>query len=160
MSKEEWLEKVFGVLLTKVIKPDVEIDSIASMNESELDSFINNYQIKGLILDVDETLRYNMEDIDENVQRWLDMASKKVKIIAVSNGLDKKIESFFNERSIDYISMAFKPFKYNLLKACRRLELDPRETAIIGDDLFEDIYGGKNIKMKTVLVKNINRNIY
>ena len=42
--------------------------------------------IKGLIIDLDETLRFNKEDITKVNQEWLQMAKSKLKIVVLSNG--------------------------------------------------------------------------
>ena len=42
--------------------------------------------IKGLIIDLDETLRFNKEDITKVNQQWLQMAKNKLKIVVLSNG--------------------------------------------------------------------------
>ena len=42
--------------------------------------------IKGLIIDLDETLPFTKEDITKINQKWLQMAKNKLKIVVLSNG--------------------------------------------------------------------------
>ncbi len=42
--------------------------------------------IKGLIIDLDETLRFAKENITKVNQEWLQMAKSKLKIVVLSNG--------------------------------------------------------------------------
>lgn len=42
--------------------------------------------IKGLIIDLDETLPFTKEDITKINQEWLQMAKSKLKIVVLSNG--------------------------------------------------------------------------
>ena len=86
-------------------------------------------------------------------KEWIDKLKKEFKIIIVSNGKDRNLETYFNEKGIDYIGFAWKPLKTNFKEACRRMELKPEEVLVVGNSLFCDIYGGKKNNMKTVLVK-------
>ena len=76
----------------------------------------------------------------------------------VSNGVDKDIEKYFNKNGIDYIGFACKPLKKNFLKACEKMNVTPVSVLMVGDSLFDDIYGEKRNKMKTALVKEVEDN--
>lgn len=76
----------------------------------------------------------------------------------VSNGVDKDIEKYFNKNGIDYIRFACKPLKKNFAKACEKMNVNPERVLMVGDSLFDDIYGGKRNKMKTALVKEVEDN--
>lgn len=139
-------------ILCKMIKPDIEIESVTSLTEEEIDRIIKIYGIKGVILDVDETIRYNMNGITYDNNKWLDMLRSKVKVIVVSNGIDKEIEEELKKKNIIYIGFAHKPLKKNFLKACKLLQLETHEVVVIGDDILSDIYGGKRNNMYTIKI--------
>ena len=61
----------------------------------------------------------------------------------------------FKEKKIDYIAFAHKPLKKNYLKACQLLNLPPYKVIVVGDNLFDDIYGGKRNDMVTALVNKV-----
>ena len=96
-----------------------------------------------------------MKSIPKCNQEWLSMISSRLKVIVVSNGTDKDIESYLKTQGIDYIGFAYKPLKANFKKACKKLDLKPEEILVIGDQLFEDIHGGKRNNMRTAIVKNV-----
>ena len=48
--------------------------------------------------------------------------------------------------------MALKPFRKNFLKACNMIGLNPKEVAVVGDDLIADIYGGNRNDMFTIWI--------
>lgn len=149
-------DKIFGMvnqILARKIKPDGTINNVTELTETEIERLKQEQGIDGVILDLDETLRTQMRDIPIGNQKWLEMIQKKLKVIVVSNGRDKKAEEFFKLKGIDYIGFAYKPFKRNFLKACQKMELDPERVLVIGDDLFSDIYGGKRNHMKTIQIK-------
>lgn len=144
--------------LSKFIKPDITLDTVTNLNKEEFEKIISNYGIEGVILDVDETLRKQMKNIPKCNQEWIEDLRGKIKIIILSNGIDKKIENYFNKIGVDYIGFARKPLKKNFLKACQKMDLPPDKVLVIGNSLFSDIYGGKRINMKTALVKDVEDN--
>ena len=107
------------------------------------------------ILDVDETLRNNLQAIPKCNQEWLEEIKKHIKVIVVSNGLEAKAEQYFRENRIEYIGLAFKPLKRGFIKACKSLNVNPEHVLVVGDDLWDDIHGGRKNNMKTALVKSV-----
>lgn len=81
----------------------------------------------------------------------------RIKIIILSNGIDREIEKYFNKLGIDYIGFALKPLKKNFKKACEKMNVSPDKVLVVGDSLLDDIYGGRRNKMKTALVKRVER---
>ena len=71
--------------LSKNIEPDLIVRDIKELSSDALDDLIMN-GIKGLIIDLDETLRFAKEDITKVNQEWLQMAKSKLKIVVLSNG--------------------------------------------------------------------------
>ena len=144
-----------GLVLEKIIKPDRTIDKVADLDEAYINEIKEQYGIKGVILDVDDTLRSNMNAIPPINQEWIDQLSKQLKIIVVSNGKDGRMEKYFKEKGITYIPVAFKPLKRGFLKACEELDLKPEEVLVVGNSLFDDIYGGNRLNMTTVRVNGV-----
>ena len=143
-------------ILSKFIKPDITLNKVNQLDSNAIDKLKQQYGIEGIILDVDETLRKEMEDIPKCNKEWIESLEGKLKVIIVSNGKDRKIEQYFKEIGIDYIGFAHKPLKKNLLKACEKMNLNPDKVMIIGDSIFDDVYGGKRNNMKTALVKDVD----
>ncbi len=135
------------------VKPDMEVSAVTDILIDELIAS----GINGLIIDVDETLRFDSKDIPKENEEWLNTARSKFKIVILSNGMDKKLEEKFDEMGIPYIEFAFKPFKYNFNKSLDILGLKPEEVAVIGDDLFDDIYGGNKNDMTTIKVSKCKK---
>ena len=152
------VDKIYSAtnyVLSKIIKPDISIENVRQLNEEEIIKIKEIYGIKGVILDVDDTLRKDMKDIPRCNQEWIEQLRSQLKVIVVSNGIDKKIEQFLKEKDIEYIGFANKPLKKNFLKACEKMNIEPEEVLVIGDGLFADIYGGKRNNMKTALVNQV-----
>lgn len=145
-------------VLSKFVKPDITLEKVNELDSNAVDKLKQQYGIEGIILDVDETLRKEMKDIPKCNKDWIESLRFKVKVIILSNGKDKKIEQYFQEKGIDYIGFAHKPLKKNFLKACEQMNISPNKVLVVGDSLFDDIYGGKKNNMKTALVKEVEDN--
>lgn len=144
--------------LSKIIKPDMTLNKVNELDIQAIEKLKQQYGIEAIILDVDDTLRKEMKDIPKCNKEWIEGLKAKIKIMIVSNGVDKNIEKYFKENGIDYIGFACKPLKKNFLKACEKMNVNPESVLMVGDSLFDDIYGGKRNNMKTVLVKEVEDN--
>ncbi len=142
-------------VLSKFIKPDITIEKVRELNEQEIERIKAKYKIEGIILDVDDTLRKEMRRIPKCNEEWIENLKGKLKVIILSNGIDKNIEKYFAEKGIDYIGFAKKPLKRNFLKACKKMEISPDKVLVVGNSLFDDIYGGKKNNMRTILVRRV-----
>ena len=149
------LYEIINYTLSKVIKPDITIDKVTQLDENMIAKIKDKYSIEGIILDVDDTLRKNMNKIPKCNQEWVERLRGQLKVIIVSNGNDRDIEKFFREKGIDYIGFAHKPLKKNFIKACEKMEVEPDKVLVVGDSVIDDIHGGKRNRMKTALVKKV-----
>ena len=144
--------------LSKIIKPDMTLNKVNELDIQAIEKMKQQYGIEAIILDVDDTLRKEMKDIPKCNKEWIEGLKGKIKIMIVSNGVDRDIEKYFKENGIDYIGFACKPLKKNFIKACEKMNLNPESVLMVGDSLFDDIYGGKRNNMKTALVKEVEDN--
>lgn len=144
--------------LSKIIKPDMTLNKVNELDIQAIEKMKQQYGIEAIILDVDDTLRKEMKDIPKCNKEWIEGLKGKIKIMIVSNGVDRDIEKYFKENGIDYIGFACKPLKKNFLKACEKMNVNPENVLMVGDSLFDDIYGGKRNNMKTALVKEVEDN--
>ena len=144
--------------LSKIIKPDMTLNKVNELDIQAIEKMKQQYGIEAIILDVDDTLRKEMKDITKCNKEWIEGLKGKIKIMIVSNGVDRDIEKYFKENGIDYIGFACKPLKKNFIKACEKMNVNPESVLMVGDSLFDDIYGGKRNNMKTALVKEVEDN--
>lgn len=120
--------------------------------------FLNQNNIKGLILDVDNTLIDTDRNLLEGVIEWhKNIKSQGIKTIIVSNSNKKeKLDKVSKDLDIEYISFAKKPLKGGFKKALKRLELAPENVAAVGDQIFTDVMGANRCKIFPILVEPIN----
>ena len=97
--------------------------------------------IKGLLLDVDNTLiDFNLK-ILEGSKRWCeDLKKEGIKICILSNtNKIEKVKKVAKELDLQYINFAKKPFKKGFKKAINLLELDAKDIAVAGDQIMTDV---------------------
>ena len=120
--------------------------------------FLSNLGIKGIILDIDNTLEpYEHPDPGEHVVKWLEsLTSVGIKAAIVSNNNGNRVERFNKNLKLPAYFKAGKPFKKNLLNAMRDMGTDKTNTVLMGDQVFTDVWAAHNAKIKAILVPPIN----
>jgi len=131
----------------KGLLPDFFFNDIYKIDKE----FLYNNNIKGLLLDIDNTLISNtVHDADEKLKTWIyEKKADGIKLCIVSNGKGPRVERF-NIFGIPAVHKAKKPFKKGFLKGIEMLKLQNDEVAVVGDQIFTDVWGGNRAKIKTI----------
>lgn len=135
--------------------PKVILGKVQDISIEKLDK--NN--IKGLILDIDNTLvPEHMKEADENAVKWIErMKGAGFKVCIVSNASKKRVIKFNERLQLYAIHRASKPGTKAFEKAGRLMDFKNENIAVVGDQIFTDIYGGNRVNMFTILVTPINK---
>lgn len=120
--------------------------------------YLKQNNIKGLILDVDNTLIDYNKNMLPGLEAWIEKIKKNnIKCIIVSNSNKKdKVETVAKKLDIPYIFFATKPLKRGFKKAQKILGIENENIGVIGDQIFTDVIGANRSKMFSILVKPIN----
>lgn len=137
-----------------ILYPDFYCKTIKDVDIEKLKE--NN--IKGIILDVDNTLIDLDHRLIEGAEEWCnDLKEQNIKFCILSNSNKKeKVKKVAKVLDIPYISFGTKPLKRGFKKASEILNLPFKDLAIIGDQIFTDIIGGNRCNMYTILVEPIS----
>ena len=109
-------------------------------------------------MDVDNTLSVAHGDktLKIGVPQWLsDMRESGVKLLVLSNAKNGRAKLFADSIGLDVIGLAAKPLPFGYLKAIKQLEVPKKNIAMVGDQVFTDVMGGRLAGIKTVLVTDI-----
>lgn len=141
--------------MTEKFYPSIAVDSIRDITVELLD----RNHIKGLILDIDNTLvPNNVADADDNAVQWIDrMKQAGFKLCIVSNASKKRVVRFNDRVRLYAVHRASKPGTRAFEKAARMMDFKNRNIAVVGDQIFTDIFGGNRVGMFTILVKPIDK---
>lgn len=75
-------------------------------------------------------------------------------MLVFSNNHPERVGKFCEPLGVGYISHAGKPFSRGFRKAANRLGLSMREIAVIGDQIFTDVFGGNRAGRADLLCRN------
>ena len=135
--------------------PDIYQKSIYTINYDLLFS----RGIRCLLFDLDNTLVPINEKIPgPKVKELFDeLKEKGFKIIIFSNSPKKRVRPFKDSLEVDCCALAMKPLSRKFLSVIKVYNLKFSEVAIIGDSMIDDIYGGNNVGITTVLINQIGK---
>lgn len=133
------------------IYPKIYLENAIEIKEE----LIKKNDIKGIILDVDNTLIYYNKELLQGIEEWCEnLKQKGVKFCIVSNSNNKeKIKKVAEKLNIPYISFGMKPLKRGLKQAKKILQIEAKSIAVVGDQIFTDVIGANRMGMFSILVK-------
>lgn len=124
------------------------------------DDLLKKNNIKGLILDVDNTLIDIDKKLLDGAKEWCkNLRGQGVKICILSNTSHKeKAQGVAAKLEIPFIHFAKKPCKKGFYQAQKLLGIDKvEEIAVVGDQLFTDILGANRVGMIPILVEPVDK---
>lgn len=124
---------------------------------------LRNNNIKGLILDVDNTLIDVDRKIIDGAKEWCkSLKEQGIKVCILSNtSHEEKVKTVAEELEIPYLYFGKKPFKKGFYRAKKLLEIEKSEQiAAVGDQLFTDVIGANRVKMIPILVQPVDERDY
>lgn len=121
-------------------------------------NFLEKYNIKALILDVDNTLIDYDKNLSQDIINWaVNIKKQGIKLYILSNTNQKeKVQSVAEKLQVPFRYFARKPSTGGFKKVKKDLNLNSENIAVVGDQIFTDIIGGNRSKMFTILVDPID----
>ncbi|MBD2580249.1 YqeG family HAD IIIA-type phosphatase [Oscillatoria sp. FACHB-1406] len=116
---------------------------------------LQKYHLKGLVLDVDETLvPLRKREVSPEVIEWVTQLRDTVPLWLVSNNLsENRIGRIAQALDLPYITGARKPSRRKLRQAVAEMNLPVERVAMVGDRLFTDVLAGNRLGMFSILVE-------
>lgn len=120
-------------------------------------SHLNDRGIKGIIIDLDNTLvAWDCLDATAEIIDWLAAIQQAgVRVVIVSNNNEARVQRFAEPLQIPFIAKANKPLGGAFKRALKQLGTKKAETVVVGDQLLTDIFGGNRQKIHTILVNPV-----
>ncbi|SDW99365.1 hypothetical protein SAMN05444487_108143 [Marininema mesophilum] len=139
----------------KRIIPDEFVQSVYEIDFNEL----QRRGVKGAIVDLDNTLvESTRPDATPKLVSWLDqLQGLGFKVMIVSNNKRTRVSKFAQPLRVPYIHRAKKPLSPAFKRAMRKMEIQPEQTVVIGDQLFTDVLGGNTLGLHTILVVPVSQ---
>ena len=119
--------------------------------------FLQSIGIKGIILDVDNTLEpYENEKPGDTVIEWYkSLRACGISLAIVSNNNKARIDKFNAELNLPAYSKAKKPFPKNIYRAMSDIGTTKENTIFMGDQVFTDVWAAHNAGLPAILVPPI-----
>ncbi len=119
--------------------------------------FLMSIGVKYLILDIDNTLApYEQPEPDDAIFAWfrsLDEAG--IRAAFVSNNDAARVGLFNQNLGLPMYPKGGKPGRRSMRAAMEAIGASPDATAIMGDQVFTDVWAGKRVGIRTILVPPI-----
>lgn len=115
-----------------------------------------------LLIDLDNTMIPYDEDLPDDRTKGLIDTLKGLgfDIVVVSNNKGPRVKRFADALDLPYVNSARKPFKKGLRRAASLAgEDDPSAVCLIGDQFMTDVWGGKRLGFRVIVVDAIKRRI-
>lgn len=131
-------------------KPTYVFDKVGEITPE----FLQKKGIKGLILDLDNTLTTHNNPVPpKSSLDWIDiMKAAGIKLIIVSNNHAPRVTPFAEQLGLDFVSEGKKPLTFGYTKAIERLGLEKKNVAAVGDQIFTDILGSNLKGIRSIFV--------
>lgn len=116
--------------------------------------FLKSHNIKGLLLDLDNTLTTHNNPIPPQTSLdWLDkMRAAGIKMMIVSNNSAERVEPFAKGLGLHFVPNGKKPLTFGYTRAQKEMGIDKQRLAAVGDQVFTDILGSNLKGIRSIFV--------
>jgi len=142
------------MIWNNLLQPDLILEGSVLQLTQEI---IQQYGLKGLVLDVDETLvPFTVGTASPELRQWVEVIRADVDLWLVSNNLSEaRIGNIARSLNLPYYLGAAKPSRRKIRAALQAMDLPAAQVGMVGDRLFTDVLAGNRLGMFTILVEPI-----
>lgn len=132
------------------------------------DYYVSSYDIdykklyeegyRGIIYDIDNTLVPHGAPADERALNLMDeLKNIGFEVTFLSNNKEPRVAMFNEKIGAKYIYSAGKPKAAGYIKAAENMNCAVDKVIFVGDQLFTDVWGANNAKIRSFLVLPIDK---
>ena len=117
-------------------------------------AFLHSLRVKCLLCDIDNTLvTYDDAVPTEEVLAWLSaMKENDITVVFLSNNNNERVAKFTEALDNTWSADAKKPLTKKAKQILQTLGFTPDETAMLGDQVFTDVWTGNFLGAKATLL--------
>lgn len=161
-ARTDYSETNLGEIL-KLLTPYIQIDKPTDLTVERLEL----EGIAYLLIDLDDTLVASFKDtIDPSYITWLnDLQAEGIQIVILSNGGVERVAYWLEYLNLSGIALAAKPLPFAFSRGLSAFNTNNLDTsnvvnksncAMLGDQLFTDIFGANVFGIRSILVKPLS----
>jgi len=134
--------------------PDLYVKTVYDIDLNSL----KEKGIKAFIFDIDNTLVTYDDPVPTEIvmDYFKKLDDMGFKVYLVSNNNIERVKPFAEYAVLPYFAKALKPRKKYLKIALSDMGVKAEETALVGDQLFTDVWAGTRMNMYAILVDPIS----
>jgi len=134
----------------RLFKPDEYLTDVLAIDLERL----RQGGIEALIMDLDNTLLpRDTSVVPPEIDAWVRaLPDAGFRVCFVSNNFHERVVTVAAEFELPLVAKAVKPLPFAFLKALRAVGVRRRACAVVGDQYFTDILGGKFLGCRTIMV--------
>ena len=119
--------------------------------------FLRERGIRALVLDVDNTLTaHDSQELAPGVADWLDRMRKAgIEMRISSNNTASRVRPFAQKVGLPFVSFSLKPSPRGLRIAKKAFGVEKREMALVGDQVFTDMFAAKFYGIPVLMVQPV-----
>ncbi|GEM_PF-58898 len=116
--------------------------------------WLQSQSLAGLLIDLDSTLKpYRQATVAPEVLAWIrSVQAAGIRLCIVSNGGRGRVGATARELGLPFLARALKPLPWRCRQGIRLLNVEPSAVAMLGDQLFADVWAGWWAGIRTILV--------
>ena len=114
--------------------------------------------IRLLMLDFDNTIvPYTTSTPTPAMEQWLQqILASDISVCVVSNSRKDRVKIFCAKYGMECITHAKKPFSKGIRECLDKYNMQPKDCALVGDQIFTDTLGAGCAGVRAILVKAIH----
>ena len=123
---------------------------------------LQSHGIRAALIDLDGTMVSHKtalptEEVAAFIRRLEDNG---IHVVVFSNNNANRVGTFCEPLGVDFISRAHKPFARAYAQAVEKLGLPIDQIAVIGDQIYTDVFGGNRAGALTCYVETLDRRFF
>lgn len=143
--------------MSKLI-PDYVFDSIYDITPALLEK----HGVRGVLIDLDGTMASRKAALPpEKLLPFVrTLRGAGLEVLVFSNNREARVGAFCRALGVDHISRAGKPLAAGFRRAAAQLGLPLSQIAVVGDQIFTDVFGGNRMGALTCYVETLDRRFF
>ena len=132
------------------MSPDLYLRSVCDI---DLDALCAQ-GVDTLLMDLDNTLLPRDSSLmPDDIVAWAaQLPSRGFRVCLVSNNWHARVHQVAEDLGFQLVAKAVKPLPFAFWRALKLMGVSRKQCAIVGDQMFTDVLGGKLLGIKTIMV--------
>ena len=139
----------------EMLRPAITANELAAIDIDKLQGL----GVCCILLDIDNTVSpWGEETVTEATLRWVSDAEKRgIRVAIATNGKKARVDRIAELLGADSIKSAGKPGIKKISRYLSECGIAPENCAMIGDQLFTDVWGARRVGIFSILTRPIDK---